>query len=212
MACSKQAGVAPFLHVIEAATGEKVTQSEWHAIRVLAAEASGEDLSRARVSENEAIYALYYLQWLNAKLIKGDEEMERNHDAAVLAAALDIRAATTNVTKGTVAAINYLSENGVEETLSRIRGENKDVTNGVVGMNKILITGRMSRPTLERALYEGWSVESYTSGGGSCVAIVSATVANASADYMAGRLSSFGTVGVRTEFDAEDYAEALQRL
>lgn len=123
MACSKQAGVAPFLHVIEAATGEKVTQSEWHAIRVLAAEASGEDLSRARVSENEAIYALYYLQWLNAKLIKGDEEMERNHDAAVLAAALDIRAATTNVTKGTIATINYLSENGVGETLSLIRGE-----------------------------------------------------------------------------------------
>ena len=121
MACSKQAGVAPFLHVIEAATGEKVTQSEWHAIRVLAAEASGEDLSRARVSENEAIYALHYLQWLNAKLIKGDEEMERNHDDAVIAAALDIRAA--NVTQGTIATINYLSKNGVGETLSLIRGE-----------------------------------------------------------------------------------------
>ena len=202
MSCSKQAGVAPYLHVIEANTGEKITQSEWHAIKTLAKESGSEKLSRARVSEDEAIAALDELQWSTGYF--------DSNISAFLAAALDIRAA--NVTKGTVAAINYLSENGVEETLSHIRGENKDVTNGVVGMNKILITGRMSRPTLERALYEGWSVESYTSGGGSCVAIVSATVANASADYMAGRLSSFGTVGVRTEFDAEDYAEALQRL
>lgn len=80
-------------------------------------------------------------------------------------------------------------------------------------MNRILITGRMGRSTLDRALYSGWAVESYVgTDKGNCVAIITSTVANSSPEYMAGRLSSFGTVGVRTEFTADDINDAMARM
>ena len=86
MACSNQAGVAPFLQVIQAAGGGKITQSEWHAIRALAEEANGGGLTRARVTSDEAINALGNLQRLNAHLVEDDEDMKSDYAKAVFIA------------------------------------------------------------------------------------------------------------------------------
>jgi hypothetical protein len=76
----------------------------------------------------------------------------------------------------------------------------------------ILVTGRMSLSTLERSLYSGWEVASYEGTSDSMVAIVRRTSEHANLDYMMGRLSSFGTVGVRSEFSESDYMASLERL
>lgn len=123
MACSNQAGVAPFLRVIQAAVGEKVTQADWHAIRALAEEANGGGLTRTRATSDEAINALGNLQRLNAHLVENDEDMKSDYAKAVLIAADDLRSA--NVTKGTVLAIEYLAQNGTVEVLAKVREDRK---------------------------------------------------------------------------------------
>lgn len=123
MACSNQAGVAPFLQVIQVAAGEKVTQADWHAIRALAEEENSGGLTRTRATSDEAINALGNLQRLNAHLVENDEDMKSDYAKAVLIAEDDLRSA--NVTKGTVLAIEYLAQNGTVEVLAKVREDRK---------------------------------------------------------------------------------------
>jgi hypothetical protein len=77
-------------------------------------------------------------------------------------------------------------------------------------MKKILVTGRMTLPSLNDALYAEWEVERYTHINGNCVAVITSESGNA--EFMAGRLSSFNNVGVRTEWTENDMAESLKLL
>lgn len=79
-------------------------------------------------------------------------------------------------------------------------------------MNQMLITGRMSEATLERALYSDWTVKSYVGTEDGCVAVIEATVEGNSPDWQMGRMQSFGTVGVRLSPTEADIADAMERL
>jgi hypothetical protein len=77
----------------------------------------------------------------------------------------------------------------------------------------ILVTGRITLPSLDNALYENWEVTSFAANQHiECVAVVTALNDFANVDYMLGRLHSFGTIGARVEWTESDYSEAMERL
>jgi len=137
MSCSKQSGPQVYLSAIEEVTGEKISQTEWHAIRALAAEDSGEKLSRANVDPEIAAEAgqllaaaLQNYEWQANRVTEyseyGWEVSERDtapEDPIVTPEfedSLNTKLAAVKNTKGTTDAIYYLAENGIRETFSKI--------------------------------------------------------------------------------------------
>lgn len=135
MACSKQAGVRAYLDFIKRATGEDVTQNEWHAIRQLALDTeAGEEnhpgkLSRRRANELESVAAgINLARRLRTDIgIAAGGRYETKFTAVTDEMMSGIRAESN--TYGTVAAIQYLADNGVEKTLKDIREEKNQSKN-----------------------------------------------------------------------------------
>lgn len=121
MSCSKQAGPAAYLKFIEDATGERVSQAEWHEIRRLAAQHEG-GLSRSRATDEDAMEAA---QSLAASLYeeRGVEWGPADDIAAFDSKADDLFSAVGDAknTEGTVAAIRYLADKGAGDVLAQAR-------------------------------------------------------------------------------------------
>lgn len=83
---------------------------------------------------------------------------------------------------------------------------------------QLLITGRIERTTVERALYSGWAVSHWWDESDGLDGIVGVLVApdfqaaGFGAQPQADRLRSFGSVGVRQDFNADDVEAALARI
>lgn len=137
MSCSKQDGPQVYLSAIEEVTGEKISQTEWHAIRALAAEDSGEKLSRGNVETDIALEAgelladaLKEYEWQSNRVTEYGEYgyvvSERDdapEDPVVTEEfrdSMSTKLAFVKNTKGTADAIYYLAENGIRETFSKI--------------------------------------------------------------------------------------------
>lgn len=58
MACTTKSGVAPFIGFVADSTGETISQKDWHDLRGLCEEMTGEKLSREVVDQEEALQAL----------------------------------------------------------------------------------------------------------------------------------------------------------
>lgn len=126
MACSKQPGPRLYISFIENVFNEKVTQSDWHALRQAAEADSGVKLTRARASRDE-------VEAVNAELLAafGDRVGSGVFDDAStrefeeLSAELAEKSPNVVNTRGTLAVLRYLAENGVAETLSSVRGDSE---------------------------------------------------------------------------------------
>lgn len=116
MACSSKPGVKPFLDYIETATGQKITQADWHDIRELTAQEYGIEgkLPQNLVKKSDVITLLLHLDvdFCN------QEDYEDNGEAYD-----DAWSAVQGkpVTQGTVMALGYLRDNGIEDTLAQVR-------------------------------------------------------------------------------------------
>lgn len=126
MSCHSQHGPQTYLKFIEEATGERITQSDWHAIRQLAATEAGGKLSRAVADPDDSHDAamelaacINYEQGITFGL-DGDGDRVEDYRADELVKAV----ASVKNTTGTIAAINYIAAHGVKETLTRARGTN----------------------------------------------------------------------------------------
>lgn len=120
MACSSKPGVKPFLDFIEATTGQKITQTDWHDIRQLATEEHvvawtegnerglrfGDKLPKSKATTEQVITSI------------GNLKTSLGEDASFPMAT---RLQSQNVTQGTVHCVNYLAKNGVGATLAKIR-------------------------------------------------------------------------------------------
>lgn len=129
MACSRQPGVAPYLHFIEQATGERITQAEWHAIRQLAAAEDGAPLTRTRLTPEqvaEANRALAHSIYLDEGIEFGHPDTAERFDEQYDRLGDQLNGVT--VTHGTDRALAYLSRNGVVATLANLREEEPDAT------------------------------------------------------------------------------------
>lgn len=126
MACSKQPGPRLYISFIEHVFNEKVTQSDWHALRQVVESDSGVKLTRARASREEVEAA-------NADLLAsfGDRvgvgvfEDSATRSLEDLSAELSGKSWNVENTRGTLAVLRYLAKNGVAETLSSVRGDSE---------------------------------------------------------------------------------------
>ena len=113
MACSSKPGVKPFLDYIEAVTGEKVTQADWHDIREMAAKEYGIEGKLPKKIASEYV-VISQFQSLNDELEHYENCYEAYDDAWLAVQGKP-------VTEGTLLALNYLSQNGVDATLAKVR-------------------------------------------------------------------------------------------
>lgn len=140
MACSRQPGVAPFLDFIEQTSGERITQSEWHTIRQLAAEDSGLSLSRKKVGEEhlaEGMQALAHSIYLDEGVDFADGQSAGSFHASYDSLQESLKG--VGVTEGTDRALAYLSRNGVRTVLAGVRGEEDGTSHPHVHNNPALI-------------------------------------------------------------------------
>lgn len=124
MSCSTKEGPRVFIEFAEAMTGEKITQAEWHEIRSRAA-AAGADVSRSRVSREENMDAARRLS--TSLLDSSYVTREELDDYLMSTEDLVHFAGESSNTRGTIAAVEFLSANGVKETLADIRSEASSV-------------------------------------------------------------------------------------
>lgn len=116
MACSSRLGTACFLQFIEESHGERVTQREWHAIRILTEVEHGSRLTRARASHADTEAVVGHLESSTESAPAGSIERLR---ASVEA---------DRPTEGTLRAMLYLSNHGVPKTLAKVRGNDPPST------------------------------------------------------------------------------------
>lgn len=113
MACSSRQGTACFIEFINEECGVRITQRDWHGVRMLAEVEHGQRLTRARASQKNTDDIVDYLE---RQVASGDGDGIERLRAAV---------AADNPTEGTLRAVSYLAVNGVHETLAKVRGEKK---------------------------------------------------------------------------------------
>jgi len=116
MACASQPGPAAFIGYINEHYGERVTQSDWHAVRMLAEAETGRSLTRSRANKASVEKIADYL-------VKADGGDVDSSDSQSFKAKL----METENTEGTLATVSYLSRYGVSETLSKVRQKSKPV-------------------------------------------------------------------------------------
>jgi hypothetical protein len=110
MACSTRPGPAAFRTFIDETTGLNITQDCWHELRQRAADAGYPVGKRTLPAEDNTA---------RIEALIADLNIQRAEDADDLRAAL----ADTENTEATLSVIDYLTDNGVENTLNDIYGD-----------------------------------------------------------------------------------------
>lgn len=125
MSCQTKPGPAAFCVFIEATTGERISQQDWHDVRRLAA-AEGMDTSRRHASTEDINTVLEELAHdvdaaRHSQPLPDAEAFYRTYDTmdqqGIAEAALDGEV----VTEGTLSVVQYLSAHGVKDTLAKVR-------------------------------------------------------------------------------------------
>lgn len=126
MSCSKQPGAKAFIGFVEAATGETLTQQDWHDVRKLA---EGYGMGRSRITPTEAGRTLQDIK----VLLQGENSGPTNSLTEMVFA--DAMAEVTRgpdgstkakVSQGTASGVRYLANKGVSETLAKVRASRKN--------------------------------------------------------------------------------------
>lgn len=119
MSCHQQHGTRAYIDLIEAATGERITQADWHQLRIAAAETTGRSLTRSRADVDAKAEAMKMLD--EAILIEADVDFERLTVIHVARVSPEQMLDGVTVTSGTVAVVEYLARNGVRRSLAKAR-------------------------------------------------------------------------------------------
>lgn len=130
MSCSKQPGAKAFIGFVEVVTGETITQQDWHDVRKLA-ETDGYRMGRSRLTPKEAGRAL---RDIKVRILGESNEPTNSPSEVAYADAMGqvtrgLDGATkAKVSQGTESGIRYLANNGVSETLAKVRASRKNET------------------------------------------------------------------------------------
>lgn len=130
MSCNKQGFPAAFCDFIEVATGEKVSQRDWHALKKLAAD-EGLTVGKQRLSKWDAMFKFDELKL--AIVVEGDSQLvlgspeyremsQKWDDSTDAAHELISYLKPPAYTANTDAIITYLTRHGVKRALARARG------------------------------------------------------------------------------------------
>jgi hypothetical protein len=128
VACNSKSGPRSYLGFIEGVHGVKLTQAQWHEIRILAAE-SGLPVGRSVVPTSEALGAARMLQ------AQAFEEFDFNGsdgsditDFRDMSDEMFVAVESARVTRGTVSIVQFIADNGFEEVLAKVDARLKKVT------------------------------------------------------------------------------------
>lgn len=118
MSCHQQHGTRAYIQLIEAATGEVISQSEWHQFRVDAAEA-GYQISRSRADTDDKVEVFKMLD----ESLQTDPDIDFNSYYEIRSSQVSPEEMLDGitVTTGTVEVVRYLSRNGARATIQRVR-------------------------------------------------------------------------------------------
>lgn len=119
MSCHQQHGTRAYIDLIEAATGDTITQQDWHQLRIAAAEGSGRSLKRSRAETDAKVEALKMLD--EAILIEPDIDLDRFSVLQTTRVSPEQMLDGVTVTTGTVEVVEYLARNGLRKSLAQAR-------------------------------------------------------------------------------------------